>query len=82
MSEEQLINVVEFLNDLKSESALPKNIKFKIDNVIGSLSQTEIEIPVKVSKSLQELEEVVEDPNTPSEIRTQMWNVVSLLESI
>ena len=82
MSEEKLVNVIEFLNDLKTESAIPKNVKFKIDSVITSLSEQKVEIPVKIDKSLQELDEVLEDPNTPSHIRTQMWNVVSLLESI
>ena len=31
--------------------------------------------------SEQELDEISDDPNIPSFIRTQIWNIVSLLES-
>jgi len=31
---------------------------------------------------LQELDDISSDPNMPSYVRTQIWNVVSQLESI
>lgn len=82
MSDEKLSEIIEFLDAIKEEVTLPKNVKFKIDLAISSLSEESMEIPVKVNKSLQELGDILEDPNTPSHIRTQMWNVVSILESI
>ena len=42
----------------------------------------ETETQIKVSKALNELEEIADDVNLKSYTRTQVWNVVSALEKI
>jgi uncharacterized protein (UPF0147 family) len=76
-----IINVTEALNELKEDSTVPKNIKIKIDTMI-SLLQEKIEDSIKVSRVMHEIEEITEDANIQPYTRTQIFNVVSLLEMV
>jgi|TARA_B100001971_G_C18252460_1_gene579364 hypothetical protein len=72
--------VIELLVQLEQEGTLPKNIRSKIKNTMNLLDEN-LDVAIKIDKSLQELDEIAEDPNVPSYARTQIWNVMSLLES-
>ena len=65
-------------NKIKRKNKKNKN---KINLTISTLEESN-EISIKVNKALHELEEVADDPNLETYTRTQMWNVVSLLEKI
>ena len=82
MAEAELNEIIELLEDLKKDSSVPKNVKEKIENTIGILSDEEDETDIKVSKALQELEEVADDANLQPFTRTQVWNIVSFLEKL
>ncbi len=69
------------LNALKEDNAVPKNVRLKIENIIEVLNG-KTEVQIKVSKVLNELEEIADDVNLESYTRTQVWNVVSALEKI
>ena len=71
---------IELLVQLEQEGTLPKNIRSKIKNTMNLLDEN-LDVAIKIDKSLQELDEIAEDPNVPSYARTQIWNVMSLLES-
>jgi len=70
--------IVFVLNELKEDSTINKNIKEKIEKIIAFLEEDE---NLGVDKALHEIEEIMENNNIPPYTRTQMWNVVSLLES-
>lgn len=82
MSEEKVKEIIEVLLQIESDATVPKNIREKIKNAISALEEEKINIAVKIDKSLQELDSLDEDPNIPAYTRTQIWNVVSLLECI
>jgi len=69
------------LNELKDDITVPKNVRLKVGNIIKVLNEDK-EISIKVSKSLNELEEIADDVNLQSYTRTQVWNVISELEKI
>lgn len=77
-----LKDIIDLLSQIESDFTVPKNIRVKVKNATYYLEENEESIGIRVDKSLQELDEVSDDPNVPSYIRTQIWNVVSLLESI
>ena len=79
--EERIQNVIEALSDLREDLNVPKNVKLKINETIITLQQDK-EISIKVNKALQELEGISEDSNMQSYTRTQLFNIVSLLEVI
>lgn len=78
-----LTETIDLLLQIEKDSTVPKNVRSKVKIAISILeNQSEQEMDVKINKVLQELEEISEDPNTPIYTRTQIWNIVSSLESI
>jgi uncharacterized protein (UPF0147 family) len=81
MDKQALHGVIEALNELKEDSTVPKNIKAKFENMI-TLLQEDTEDSIKVSRVMHEIEEITEDSNMQPYTRTQIFNVVSLLEML
>ena len=81
MTEEFILDVIENLNQIEIDDSVPKNVKNKIRMAINAL-QEEKELKIRANKALQHLDEVSNDPNVPSYVRPQVWNIVSLLESL
>jgi len=73
---------VEILALIEQDNSVPKNVRERIKNSIVALEEKNIDVAIKINRSLQELDEISDDPNVPTYTRTQIWNVVSLLESI
>ena len=79
MEQQENTGIVTMLNELKDDTTVPKNVRFKIENIINVLNdKTKKEI--NVSKALNELEEIADDVNLQSYTRTQIWNAISDLE--
>ena len=81
MGHEEMGNVVATLCELKEDITVPKNVRLKVEKVMGLLNE-ETEIDIKVSKALNELEEIADDVNLQSYTRAQVWSVISTLEKI
>lgn len=79
MENECFLPIVEALSELKDDNTVPKNIKAKVDLMISYL-QEKCEASIKVSRVMHEIEEITEDANIQPYTRTQIFNVVSLLE--
>jgi uncharacterized protein len=77
----QCEEVIQALKSLREDEGVPKNVRSKIDFIINELKD-ESELSMKISKSLHNLDEISEDLNLPSFIRTQIWNVSSMLEKL
>jgi uncharacterized protein (UPF0147 family) len=77
----QCEEVIQALTALKEDEGVPKNVRIKIDSIMRDLSD-ETDLSMKVGKSLHNLDEISEDLNLPAFIRTQIWNVSSMLEKL
>jgi len=77
--QENINEVITVVNALKEDESVPKNIKIKLDTILENLNE-ECELSLKVSKCLHILDEVSEDLNIQPFIRTQIWNISSMLE--
>lgn len=73
--------IIEALKELQEDVAVPRNVKVKIGETIKILEE-DTERSIKVSKALNELEEVADDSNLQPFTRTQIWNVISMLEKV
>lgn len=82
MVNEDLRNLIESLEEIKTDSTVPKNIKAKIQEIILVLKDDNLELSIKVDKAQAELEDISSDTNIQSFTRTQLWNVVSMLETL
>lgn len=75
---QEIINELAFIGE---DNTIPKNIRFKIKSSIDLLSNNDSNIDLRVTKSVEELGSVVEDPNIPQFTKMQIWSIVSRLES-
>ncbi len=81
MNKQELIQVIEALNELKADNTVPKNIKSRIENMIILLEE-DTDHSIKISRVMHEIEGITEDSNVQPYTRSQIFNVVSLLEMI
>lgn len=77
--QENINEILTAVNALKEDDSVPRNIKAKLDTILENLAE-ECEVSLKVSKCLHILDEVSEDLNIQPFIRTQIWNISSMLE--
>lgn len=82
MDSDEMMDILDSLDELKSDSTVPKNVKLKIDEIISTLKDEKTDISIRVDRVQQELEDISSDSNLQAFTRTQLWNVVSLLETL
>jgi uncharacterized protein (UPF0147 family) len=69
------------LNELKEDTMTPKGLKEKLNEAVEILQNDE-EDTIKINKVLGILDDVSSENNIQPYVRTQIWNIVSILESI
>lgn len=77
----KILDLIECLTQIEEDVSLPRNIKEKIHKAIDAL-RGDKEFKIRANKALQELDDVSDSSNLPPYVRPQIWNVVSMLESI
>ena len=78
----ELSQILESLSYLQKDMMIPKNVRNKIKNAYSALLEKDKNLPLRVDKSIQELDDIAEDPNIPIDTKTQLWNIFSKLECI
>ena len=81
MQNQAINEILEAIGGMCGEPSIPKNIKEKFKGIAKSLVSKE-EISVKTNKALHELDDIGEDMNLQPYVRTQVWNIASMLEKI
>lgn len=71
-------DIIETLALLEQDNTVPRNVRIRLKSAIDILNNSNDNL--RIEKSLEELGEVVEDPNMPSYARMQIWSIVSQLE--
>ena len=75
-------NAMQTLNQLVASHSTPKNFKKTITDLINDLKSEEYSISVRAANAISALDDITQNPNIPSFVRTSLWQVVSILESI
>ena len=73
---------VDTLNLIISTNSTPKTIKKSITDLVTDLLKEDYSLSVRAANTISLLDDVTQDPNMPSYVRTQLWQAVSKLESI
>ena len=79
---EFLNNAITTLNQIATNPSTPKNIRKNIADIVEDLKSDEYSISVRAANTISSLDDVTQDPNMPSYVRTSLWQAVSTLESI
>jgi len=74
-------DVLDLIEDLSGDASVPRNVKAKFKEIGGALKDKG-QLSITVNKALNELDEIGDDSNLQPYVRTQIWNIVSLLEKI
>ncbi|MFB6076291.1 MAG: UPF0147 family protein [Candidatus Aenigmatarchaeota archaeon] len=82
MKSDELGPIIQALEDIKEDKRVPKNIREGCKECMEILNDEEEDFSVKVNSCVSILDEISNDPNIPMYTRTQVWNIVSMLETV
>jgi len=69
------------IQEIAEDTTVPRNVKSKMD-MIKKMLETPGDLSIQVSKALNEIEDISNDTNMQAYTRTQIWNLISLLEKV
>jgi len=75
-----IMQISRMLDEIGVDRGVPKNIRSLVQEARGNINNPKLERAVKINAAISILDEVSNDPNIPTYTRTQIWNIVSLLE--
>lgn len=73
---------VETLDQISKNPSTPKTVKKSLTDLLAELNSTEYSLSVRAANAISQLDDITQDPNVPSYVRTQLWQAVSKLEAI
>jgi len=74
--------VLGLLGEVAEDRTVPRNIRSAVSEAKSHLEDKNKDMDLKVSSAISILDEVINDPNIPMYTRTQIWNIVTILESL
>jgi len=77
----KISNIIGIINSVADDNTLPRNIRKALAEAGDHLRSDEESI-VKVGAAVYVMEGLTEDINMPPHARTQIWNILSVLETI
>jgi len=77
---EDLSPILQMLDQIINDRTVPRNIRKAVSDAKESIVSGEDPLDVRISNAIFILDEITNDPNIPLYTRTQIWNIVSLLE--
>ena len=72
-------DVSRLLDEISDDRTVPRNVRNLILDARNNLNSKQ-DIAVKINSAISILDEVSNDSNIPIYTRTQIWNIVSMLE--
>ena len=75
-------NVIPLIEQIVNDRSVPRNIRTKCEESINILKDEKQDIAIRVNTVISNMDEISNDPNIPMYTRTQVWNIVSLLEGV
>ena len=82
MQDQRIQSIIESMQEIASDSTVPLNVKEKLNIIVKTLQNESEDVLLRKDKALSELDEIAEDTNLQAYTRTQIWNMVSVLEMI
>ncbi len=81
MDEMDINTVIEIMEEIEEDTSIPRNIR---KTIVGAKKRlkTDEDTTVKIGAVVYMLEEITEDINIPAHARTQIWTILSALESM
>jgi len=78
----EILELVEMMDEVIEDRSVPRNIRTAIDDAKNKISDLEDATGLKFSEAIYLLDDVSNDINMPAHTRTEIWNIISGLESV
>jgi len=78
----KLKQIMDVLDQLAEDTSVPRNIRRGASDAKALLLKKQDALDVRVASSIFILDELANDPNIPLHGRTQIWNIISQLETV
>ncbi|MBU5688926.1 MAG: UPF0147 family protein [Candidatus Aenigmarchaeota archaeon] len=76
-------SIVKLLTEIIEDRTVPRNIRAAVEEARKNLTEDDgRDWDVRVSTAISILDEITNDPNIPSYTRTQIWNIVTMMEMV
>ena len=82
VDEEKLQEAIEYMDSLSKDTAFPRNVREAISKAKAELEKTGEEFDVRLSSAIYIIDDVSNDINVPMHARSELWNLVSMLEEL
>lgn len=76
----ELKPILDLLDKIINDRTVPKNIRAAVETSKNTLMSSDSTPEIRISTAIHTLDEIINDPNMPMYTRTQIWNIVSMLE--
>ena len=73
--------IIEAVKEVLDDSGLPKATRTKLEEIVTIL-EAPGDVRLRVNKAICELEDLSYNTTLPAFIRTQLWNIASMLETV
>ena len=74
-------DIATLIEQVSEDKTVPRNIRERCLEAIKILKNEKDPVDIRINTVISYLDEMSNDPNIPMYTRTQIWNIVSLLES-
>lgn len=75
--------IIKLLTGIVEDRTVPRNIRAVAEEAKKELTEkSENSWDIRLSSAISVLDEIINDPNMPMYTRTQIWNIVSMLETV
>lgn len=78
----KISEALEIVNLINSDFSASNATKERMKKIIEILNNDSKDIGIRANACINDLEELINDPNIDSYIRTQLWSLISVLEII
>lgn len=75
-------DIIRSLSQIVEDRTVPRNIRNGCEECIETLKDESEDLSIRINACISTLDELSNDPNIPSYTRTQIWNIVSMLEAL
>jgi uncharacterized protein len=75
-------NVIPYIEQVANDRTVPRNIRTRCEESIKILKEEKQELAIRINTVISTMDDISNDPNIPTYTRTQIWNIVSALESM
>ena len=80
--EGRIKSIIEVLDQLSEDTSVPRNIRRGASDAKTRLLKKEDALDLRVQSAIMIMDDLANDPNLPLHGRTQIWNIISALETV